>query len=372
MFKNYYHKVIYFLNRKDDETVIKIGFTKLGLLTNRIKSMSGIEKDRWNFLAAFLCNDNDEYQIHEFFKSERIEGETFRSSKRMLDYIENLTMQDWVITPETLNEEILQETVHGLYVSDCRMPKNDTGLLNGGYFNDGELFRPSTVRSVQSKQITKTLSANRKIKKLMSAERELDEWVTPDLYTSLARFVMGDIDLDPASSKEANIYVKAHDFYTIDDDGLSSENKWSGRIFLHPPNNQKAGFLNIAANYLKEEKIEIIVLVPISHTTAWFNNLYPVNGSPWKAICFPYKRIHVLGAHSKQNKKAQSNPPIASCFIYGGENIKLFIEIYSMIGPIFTCEGCYAASLPPKTFGNKTIQWMHFKELGELKNIILK
>ena len=44
---------------------------------------------------------------------------------------------------------------------------------------------------------------------------------------------MGEIDLDPATSAEANETVLAAEFYTETDDGLKKP--WRGRVWLNPP-----------------------------------------------------------------------------------------------------------------------------------------
>ena len=59
------------------------------------------------------------------------------------------------------------------------------------------------------------------------------EWYTPQDYVEAARFVLGAIDLDPASAPRAQEWIKAKTFFTEQDDGLTKE--WRGRIWLNPP-----------------------------------------------------------------------------------------------------------------------------------------
>ena len=59
------------------------------------------------------------------------------------------------------------------------------------------------------------------------------EHYTPGTYIATARYVLGGIDLDPASSAEANDTVQAQTYYTAADDGLDLP--WFGRVFVNPP-----------------------------------------------------------------------------------------------------------------------------------------
>lgn len=59
------------------------------------------------------------------------------------------------------------------------------------------------------------------------------EYYTPEFITDGSREVMGSIDLDPATSKTANHFVKAENIFTAKDDGLAQP--WFGNIWMNHP-----------------------------------------------------------------------------------------------------------------------------------------
>ncbi len=61
-----------------------------------------------------------------------------------------------------------------------------------------------------------------------------DQWFTPQWIVDKVRLVLGDIDLDPASSPLANERIKAKQIITEAKDGLTTE--WpAGSLFCNPP-----------------------------------------------------------------------------------------------------------------------------------------
>jgi len=144
------------------------------------------------------------------------------------------------------------------------------------------------------------------------------EWYSPEDAIELAREVMGGIDLDPASSEEANRVVGATRFYTAEQDGLSQP--WSGRLWINPPYgweggecrclkgrrrplkrcdkckgsgwNPRLGRLNVeiwSGELIVEHRAERVeqAFCLLNNTTdrAWFRPLWA------HPILFPYKRL---------------------------------------------------------------------------------
>lgn len=151
-----------------------------------------------------------------------------------------------------------------------------------------------------------------------------NEWYTPEKYIDLAREVLGEIDLDPASCAFANKTVKARLFYSEDDDGLTKP--WHGRVWMNPPYSADL-VLKFAEKFVNEYNdgnvTEGIVLVNNATETAWFASL--VNAAT--AVCFPRGRIRY------QSQTRESLAPLqGQAFLYFGENGDKFLQVFSEIG----------------------------------------
>lgn len=67
-----------------------------------------------------------------------------------------------------------------------------------------------------------------------------DEWYTPIEYIRSVQIVLGKIDLDPASSAQANRTIRAIKYFTKEDSGLDHD--WPGRVFMNPPYSKNKAF----------------------------------------------------------------------------------------------------------------------------------
>jgi len=120
------------------------------------------------------------------------------------------------------------------------------------------------------------------------SDHDSDEWYTPAAYVEAARVALGRIDLDPASSAEAQKTIGAELYFDKDADGLRQP--WHGRVWLNPPFSQPAASL-FAAKLLEEidaGRVEAAILLQHSSTaTRWFQDL-----ASRSTVCFPRRRIN--------------------------------------------------------------------------------
>lgn len=151
-----------------------------------------------------------------------------------------------------------------------------------------------------------------------------NEWYTPEKYIEMARAVLGEIELDPASSETANKTVKANCFYTEQDDGLSRQ--WRGKVWMNPPyGTDLIGKFTekFADEYTAGSITEGIVLVNNATETAWFSYLVEAAA----AVVFPHGRIKYYSPTKESNAPLQGQ-----AFIYFGLNPEKFLEVFGGVG----------------------------------------
>jgi len=154
------------------------------------------------------------------------------------------------------------------------------------------------------------------------------EWYTPARYLEGVRQVLDKIDLDPASSTEANAVVRASKIFTKDDDGLKQA--WFGRVFVNPPYGKTrdggslaAAFCNKAIDEFDKGNVETcIILVNSVHSQSWQAPLYDY------AFCLVDHRIHFISADGQEN----ASPTFQNVFFYLGHDVLKFAKVFARFG----------------------------------------
>ena len=152
-----------------------------------------------------------------------------------------------------------------------------------------------------------------------------NEWYTPKEYIDAARHAMGCIDVDPASTEEANAVVKAARFYTAEEDGLTWT--WVGNIWMNPPyaSDLIGAFTSkLCAEFQSGHVTQACVLVNNATETRWFQEMAMIaNG-----IVFPAKRVRFW------HPDKESAPLQGQAIIYLGNNAKAFYDNFSTFGVV--------------------------------------
>lgn len=151
-----------------------------------------------------------------------------------------------------------------------------------------------------------------------------NEWYTPSEYVEAARKVLGVIELDPASSLEANRVVKAKVYYTVNDDGLQFD--WHGKVWMNPP--YASGLIDrfatkIVFHYENKDITEAIILVNNATETGWFNEI--INAS--SAAIFPKSRVRFWKPDGELGAPLQGQ-----AIMYLGANKESFLREFSKFG----------------------------------------
>jgi len=166
----------------------------------------------------------------------------------------------------------------------------------------------------------------RSAREVLQSSKSVEHY-TPSCYVEAARAVLGRIDLDPASCREANRVVKATRIHTIKDDGLSR--RWSGNVYLNPPGGRDKHHRSVAAKWVarlleeyEDGDVEAAVLEVFNARPCekWFTPLwqYP--------ICFTDHRVDHWGPGST------GNPVHGAAFVYFGIGVAAFVEHFGQFG----------------------------------------
>lgn len=213
---------------------------------------------------------------------------------------------------------------------------------------------------------------------------------TPGPVVEAARFVMGGIDLDPASSEIGNTVIRATRFFTPENNGLKQE--WTGRAFVNPPgaksdnlerrvlikceetgecglpighkhegteSSQKKWWFKLAQEYDAGRVTQAIFVgfsVEILQTTQ-VNPTIPIFPLDFP-LCFPRNRLAYWreehdGINGGMKLVEGKSPPHASVLIYlppkGDKNaVEAFRERFSVLGRVLIPAPEYPAAWKPQ------------------------
>lgn len=157
-----------------------------------------------------------------------------------------------------------------------------------------------------------------------------NEYYTPLPILDAARELLGAIDLDPASSEDANRTVRAARYYAQDEDGLAQP--WAGRVWLNPPygieggeSNQARWSRRLLAEYAAGAVTEALLLVNAVPGNRWFVPLKR------HAICFPDERVRF--SHPLRPSE-RSQPTQSNAIVYLGPQVARFAAIFERFGAV--------------------------------------
>lgn len=153
-----------------------------------------------------------------------------------------------------------------------------------------------------------------------------NEWYTPEEYIKAATVVLGEIDLDPASTPEANAVVGAKAFYTVEQKGHLQP--WRGRLWLNPPYSQpeiQQFSTKLAESVIAHDVSAAVVLVNNATETEWFRTIANVA----RGCCFPEGRVKFWSPD-----RDSATPLQGQAVFYIGTNFGLFQKQFRSFGTI--------------------------------------
>lgn len=232
---------------------------------------------------SFYLNDfNPIIKIEDDVKEIAIKNQLNKSQTKALDTLKKQA-------PERFEELVSTSDSDGKVV----IQPIASGMVSHSDTDETDSDEPLTLRDLSAKEIGAKRWEDQPVEVLKEVPNEIllgdhegDEWYTPALYIEAARTLMGGIDLDPASCIAAQAVVKADDYFTKEQDGLSqdwcTEDGDPARIWCNPPYSTK-GIQSFAEKIIKEAERgnikEAVILTNNCTDAGWFVDLanrYPL------------------------------------------------------------------------------------------------
>ena len=140
-----------------------------------------------------------------------------------------------------------------------------------------------------------------------------DQWATPlEIIKVVRKSLGGSIAWDLASSEEANIRVKARNFYSLQkrfQDNHTKTSQWKRGFWVNPPFSEMKDFVGILASQ-KKGSLTGLVLCNSNTETKWYQSLLQTSDS----FVLLNKRIQFI---PPKGIEGESNPSGQTIFSYG-------------------------------------------------------
>lgn len=149
------------------------------------------------------------------------------------------------------------------------------------------------------------------------------EYYTPIDLVNAAREVMGSIDLDPASSEQANRLISATRFYS--EDGLNKP--WFGNIWMNHPFsrvNNPLWIHHLVSWYEEISKRQACCITFAATSEKWFRPL----------LNYPQCFIHGRTNYYLPNGEKKKGVTKGSVITYLGDNTEDFSRVFSKFGTV--------------------------------------
>lgn len=165
-----------------------------------------------------------------------------------------------------------------------------------------------------------------------------DEWYTPAWLIDMVREVLGKIELDPASSHEAQTVVQAHHYWTKEQNALSlnwivniNGPTWeSSRVFLNPPYSHPLveQFVDKLLQQLEKGFVsEAILLVNNNTETAWWHKA----AAQATSVCFFRSRVFFW----RPGQGEVTSPRQGQNLFYFGPLVGKFADVFGTKGKVY-------------------------------------
>jgi len=163
---------------------------------------------------------------------------------------------------------------------------------------------------------------------------ETNEWYTPKLIITRARWTMGGIALDPASCPAVNRWIRARRIFTAEDDGLAQD--WHGTVWLNTPYGKTGNRSNqdIWARKLEAEReagrvTQACLLTKSVPGYAWWERLFRRY-----AVCMLRERVEFLRLDEGGEVIATGKAKAGTSIWYLGPYVKRFQAYYQDLGRV--------------------------------------